>query len=219
MSRRLNLPDSASVAKPGDDGRLHAPSAERNAGPLTALLRHHAPATGRALELASGTGQHAVAFARALPDLDWQPSEVDAERRASIDAWAARDGLPNLHPAIHLDATAPGWGAAHAGQALVLLVNLFHLIGEAEARTIVAEAAQALAPGGRFIVYGPFLRDGEATSDGDARFDASLRAQDPGIGYKDDFDVVDWVHEAGLVLVDVVEMPANNLSIVARRPG
>lgn len=76
----------------------------------------------------------------------------------------------------------------------------------------------ALAPGGRFVLYGPFLRGGETTSEGDARFDASLRAGDPEIGYKDDFDVIDWLHAAGLALIDVVEMPANNLSFVAERP-
>lgn len=219
MPRRDRLPDTASVAAPGDGGRLHAPAAERNAGPILSLIRHHGPAAGRVLELASGTGQHAAAFAAALPGLDWQPSEIDPARRASIDAWAADADAPNLRPAIALDATAPGWGAAHPGQDMILTVNLLHLISTPEARTLISEAAQALAPDGRLIVYGPFLRAGETTSEGDASFDASLRAQDPEIGYKDDFDVIDWMHEAGLVLVDVVEMPANNLGIVARRPA
>lgn len=218
MPRRLNLPDSASVATPMPDGRLNAPSAERNAGAIGDLLRHHAPARGRALEIASGTGQHVAGFAAALPGLRWQPTEVDPARRTSIDAWVAQSGLTNVEPALALDATSPGWGAAHGGQDLILLVNLLHLISESEARTLICEAAKALALQGRFIVYGPFLRDGEATSDGDARFHASLIAQDPEIGYKDDFDVIDWLHEAGLELVDVVEMPANNLSFVATRP-
>ena len=126
---------------------------------------------------------------------------------------------PNLRKAIALDATAPHWGAEHAGQDLILLVNLLHLISTDEARQLISEAAQALAPEGRFIIYGPFLRAGETISEGDASFDASLRAQDPEIGYKDDFDVIDWLHDAGLTLVDVVEMPANNLAIVARRPA
>ncbi|MHA7849502.1 DUF938 domain-containing protein [Roseovarius sp.] len=219
MPRRDRLPDTASVATTGDAGRLHAPSAERNTGPILSLIRHHGPAAGRVLELASGTGQHAAAFAAALPGLDWQPTEIDPTRRASIDAWAASTQVPNLRPATTLDATAPGWGAAHPGQDMILTVNLLHLISTPEARILIAEAAQALAPDGRLIVYGPFLRAGEATSEGDASFDASLRAQDPEIGYKDDFDVIDWMHEAGLILVDVVEMPANNLAIVARRPG
>jgi len=219
MPRRLNLPDSASTATPGEDGRLYAPSSERNAAPILALLKHHGPAEGRALELAAGTGQHAAHFAAALPGLQWQPTEIEPTRRQSIDSWAKTVTAPNLQPAIELDATAPGWGSSHAGQDLILLVNLLHLISTPEAQTLISEAAQALAPGGRLILYGPFLRDGEATSEGDASFHASLTAQDPEIGYKDDFDVIDWLHEAWLELVDVVEMPANNLALVAKRPG
>ena len=217
MPPRRNLPATASTATPGDGARLHAPAAERNAAPILDLLRHHGPATGRVLELASGTGQHAAIFAAALPGLEWQPSEIDPDRRASIDAWAANANAPNLRPAIDLDVTAPGWGAAHRGQDMILLVNLLHLISTPEAKTVIAESAKALAPQGLFILYGPFLRDGEATSEGDANFDASLRTQDPEIGYKDDFDVIDWLHEAGLDLMDVVEMPANNLALVSRK--
>jgi SAM-dependent methyltransferase len=218
MSRRLNLPDTASVAHPSDDGRMFAPSAARNAADIAALVADHAPASGRALEIASGTGEHAVTFARAMPGLEWQPTDIDAARRASVDAHAAMAGLSNLRPAIALDATAPGWGADHPGQDLIVLVNLLHLISEAEAKTLIAEVAQALAPGGRFILYGPFLRDGQTTSEGDTAFHASLRAQDPDIGYKDDWDVIDWLHSHWLELVQVVEMPANNLAFVARRP-
>ncbi len=219
MSRRLNLPDTASVAHPSDDGRMFAPSAARNAADIAALVAQHAPVSGRALEIASGTGEHAVVFAKAVPGLDWQPTDIDAARRASVDAHAALAGLPNLRPAIALDATAPGWGAAHAGQDLIVLVNLLHLISENEARILIAEVAQTLAPGGLFILYGPFLRDGETTSEGDRSFDASLRAQDPEIGYKDDWDVIDWIHANWLELVQVVEMPANNMAFVARRPA
>ncbi len=219
MSRRLNLPDTASVAHPSDDGRMFAPSAARNAADIAALVAQHAPDSGRALEIASGTGEHAVVFAKAVPGLDWQPTDIDAARRASVDAHAGVAGLANLRAAIDLDATAPGWGAAHSGQQLIVLVNLLHLISENEARTLIAEVAQALAPGGLFILYGPFLRDGETTSEGDRSFHASLRAQDPEIGYKDDWDVIDWIHANWLELVQVVEMPANNMAFVARRPA
>ncbi|MDG1128508.1 MAG: DUF938 domain-containing protein [Paracoccaceae bacterium] len=219
MSRRLNLPDTASVAHPSDDGRMFAPSAARNAADIAALVAQHAPASGRALEIASGTGEHAVIFAGAMPGLDWQPTDIDPARRASVDAHAAVAGLANLRAAIDLDATASGWGAAHAGQDLIVLVNRLHLISQAEARTLIGEVAQALAPGGIFVLYGPFLRDGETTSDGDRTFHASLRAKDPEIGYKDDWDVIDWIHANWLDLVQVVEMPANNMAFVARRPA
>jgi SAM-dependent methyltransferase len=217
MTRRLNLPDSASVARHGEGGKLCAPSAERNAGPICDLVEQYGPSRGRALELASGTGQHAVALARRMPGLDWQPSEIHDERRASIRAWAAEAGLPNLREPVELDASAPGWAETHGPADLILLVNLLHLIPETEARTIVAEAGRALAPGGTFILYGPFKRGGELTSEGDRTFHASLKRQDPAIGYKDDFDVVDWLHAAGLSLTALVEMPANNLAFVARR--
>lgn len=216
---RRDLPPTASVAHAGADARMHAPSAERNAEAITQALCAVAPTKGRALELASGTGQHAVVFARAMPGLDWQPTEVDADRRASIDAHAAEAGLPNLRTAIPLDAAEPGWGARHPGQALIVLVNLLHLICADEARILIEEAAKALATGGVLAIYGPFLRGGRATSDGDARFHASLVAQDPGLGYKDVADVEGWLGAQGLHLTDTRDMPANNLFIVAQRPA
>lgn len=219
MSTRRTLPPSASVAHAGEGARLHAPSAERNAAAITAALCEIAPETGCALEIASGTGQHVVAFAAAMPDLIWQPTEIDAARRASIDAYAAEANLPNLRAAMALDATGVGWGKEQAGQALIVLINLLHLVSTPEARRIISEAAQALCPGGRFAIYGPFLRGGQATSDGDARFHASLRAQDPAIGYKDLAEVEGWLAAEGLLVNEPREMPANNLFLLAGCPG
>ncbi len=219
MTDKRRLPESASFASPVEGARLHAPSAERNANAIAAVLEQYAPRTGQALEIASGTGQHVVQFARTLPDLIWQPSDIDPERRESIDAWASESGLPNLRPAVALDAAQPGWGSTLHEQDLILLVNLLHLIREDEAKTVVTQAARALNPNGRLMLYGPFRRAGELTSEGDVRFNASLRAADTQIGYKDDFDVIDWLHGAGLALVDVIEMPANNLCLIAQRDG
>ncbi|MGI3209960.1 DUF938 domain-containing protein [Roseovarius tibetensis] len=216
MSRRT-LPPSASVAHQGADARMHAPAAARNADAITGALREIAPETGRALEIASGTGQHVVAFARAMPGLDWQPTEIDADRLASIDAHADAADLANLRPAIPLDATAAGWGAQHGDQALIVLVNLLHLVSTPEGRVVIAEAANALAPGGVFAIYGPFLRAGRATSDGDARFHASLVAEDATLGYKDVADVEGWLTESGLDLTQTRAMPANNVFLAARR--
>ena len=215
--RRHALPETASQAERHEDGRLFAASAERNKGPIADLLRHHGLTKGRALEIAAGTGQHAVHIAQSFPDLDLFPTDPDPERRISIDAWAKVSNLPNLHPAMPLDAFSAGWHIEHPNNAVILVVNLLHLISEAEARTLVAEAAQALAEGGTLVIYGPFLRDGETTSEGDARFHAQLQEQSPLIGYKDDFDVIEWMQEYFLTLVNVVEMPANNLAILARR--
>ncbi len=217
MSRRLNLPDSAASATPSEDGRMFAPSAARNVHDIATLVASHAPATGRALELASGTGEHVVIFAHRMPGLDWQPSDIDAARRASVDAHASVAKLPNLHQAITLNATAAGWGDEHGGQDLIVLVNLLHLISTAQAKTLIAEASKALTPGGLLVLYGPFLRDGKTTSEGDTSFHASLIAQDPAIGYKDDCAVTDWILASRLELVQTVEMPANNLAFVTRR--
>ena len=209
----------ASVATPDQDGRLDAPSARRNLAIISQELLSHAPETGRALELASGTGQHVAAFTAALPGgLTWQPTEIDPVRRVSIDAWVQDADQPNLRPAISLDATTPGWGARHGEQNLIVLINLLHLISTAEVRILLTEVAQALTPSGTFFLYGPFLRDGQATSEGDARFDQSLRQSDPEIGYESIEDICLWLKSAGLNLREVIQMPANNLAIICQKP-
>lgn len=214
MSTRL--PKSASVAVAQRGAKLHAPAAARNAEALVALLQAHAPDAGRALEIASGTGQHVTAFASTLPDLIWQPTEIDRARRASIDAHVAEAGVANVAPAVHLDATTAGWADRYPAQDLIVLINLLHLIPQAAARTLITEAAQALGAGGRLILYGPFKRAGVLTSAGDRRFDADLRNADLAIGYKDDRDMLRWLKDAGLEC-QRVEMPANNLAFVARK--
>ena len=213
----MTAPDKPvhSNAAPLGDGRLTAPAASRNAGPIVEALRPHVPAHGTVLELAAGTGQHAVAAARAFPGLVWQPTDPAPERRASIDAWTAAEALPNIRPAADLDATAPHWPFPPAD--LVVLINLMHLVTAAAAQAILAGAARALVPGGRFFLYGPFRTNGAFRSEGDAAFHARLAAAAPGTGYKD----LDWIEaEAaalGLSRIDLVEMPANNLSAVFQK--
>lgn len=211
----LRLPDSGAGVLP--DGRRVAPSATRNAGAIRDALVQVAPGQGRALELASGTGQHVAVLGAALPGLDWQPTDRDPANLASIAAWAAWAGVGNIRPPLVLDAGAPGWGAARGPVVLVLAVNLLHLVSGAVARQVVAEAALALAPGGLLAVYGPFLRGGVPTSEGDAAFHASLQGQDPAIGYKDVAEVQGWMAGAGLVPRGPVGMPANNLMLLADR--
>lgn len=213
MSRKL--PPEASVAEPVSGDKLFAPSAASNLPALLDVLLAEAPPRGRALEIASGTGQHVTAFAAALPGLDWQPSEIAPERLASIDAHATEAKLPNLRPAVRLDATRPGWHEAHSGFDLIVIVNLLHLISETEMATVLAEAARALGSGGRLILYGPFKRSGALTSPGDERFDAALRCSDPAIGYKSDDRVAQQLTEYGLGAVKHIGMPANNLVLVA----
>jgi cyclopropane fatty-acyl-phospholipid synthase-like methyltransferase len=213
------LPASASVAAPLRGAKLHAPAAERNADALCGMLRTHAPIRGSALEIASGTGQHVVAFAAALPDLHWHPTEIDQERRDSIDAYVADAALPNVAPARTLDATAPGWGKVNRPHDLILLINLLHLISMSEVTVLITEAATALAPGGALILYGPFKRSGQLTSDGDLRFDAELRSTDASLGYKDDLDITRLLSDVGLNDPAILAMPANNLAFIARKPA
>lgn len=212
-----NLPPSASVATPLDGAKLFAPSAERNLAVILALLGEVAPAQGRALEIASGTGQHVSSFAKALPALTWQPTEIQPERLASIDAYAAATGAGNLKPAVMLDAAQAGWAAAHDPYDLIYLGNLLHLIPQHAAQTVLTQAASALAPNGTLVLYGPFMRAGLLTTEGDRKFHAELRAADPEIGYKDESWVTEVLTAAALRLSTVREMPANNLSFIARR--
>lgn len=214
--RRLTLPDSAA---PGEGEKRLAPSALRNLEPIAAVLARHLPARGRVLELASGSGQHAAALAARHPGLDWQPSDIDPANLASIRAWAAEAQCANLRAPLRLDACAPGWAARLGQWQAIWLCNLLHLIAEAEAGVLLDEAALALAPGGILCLYGPFRRDGQLVSDGDRAFDASLRAQDAAIGYKD----IGWVEArlaaGGLVRDALHQMPANNLLLVMHKPA
>ncbi len=212
-----STPSTASVAEE-QGGKLFAPSAARNIAPICDLLEGIAPRYGQALEIASGTGQHVVAYARRLPGLTWQPSDVDETRRASVDAYVAEAALDNLRPAALLDATEQDWAQRVEPVDLIVLSNLLHLITEGDAKTLIREAARALKPSGKLCIYGPFMRAEELTSEGDRAFHASLIAHDPEIGYKDDFDTIDWIQNAGLDMTDVIEMPANNLALVAQKP-
>ncbi|MCA0920629.1 DUF938 domain-containing protein [Pseudooceanicola nanhaiensis] len=198
-------------------GALSSPAAQRNVEPILHALDSVVPETGKALEIASGTGEHVVRMADRFPALSWQPSDMDPTRIASIDAYVAAAGLPNLRPAIRIDATRHGWSAIHGGNDLIVVVNLLHLISADEADMVIEQAAKALNRGGRLAVYGPFRRNGKLTSDGDIRFDAELKTRDPLIGYKDDVEMTKMLHANWLELEKVVEMPANNLMFVAHR--
>ena len=211
MIRRLDLPDGAAAADAA--GCMHAPTAARNLEPILAALLPALPAAGRVLELASGTGQHVAALAAHRADLRFFPSEPDADRRAAVDARCR--GLGNVAQARALDACAPGWADGAEVEAVVA-VNLLHLISDAEMAVLLDEAARAVAPGGLLALYGPFLRGGQATSEGDAGFHLHLRRQDPAIGLKE-VEVVETVLGALGFAVERREMPANNLMLLARK--
>ena len=218
MAHRENLPATACVANVESDGRLNAPSAVRNAKSIVELVRKAAIKSGNALEIASGTGQHVVKLAAALPFLNWQPSDVDETRIKSIRCWSDDQHLKNLKPPCLLDATTEGWAAEHHGQDLILLVNLLHLISIGETKILVKEVSKALAPKGRAIICGPFMRSGELISKSDMEFHQSLINRDLDLGYKNDVDMLNLFAESGLTHLSTNKMPANNLAFITQKP-
>ena len=193
-----------------EDPRLYAPSAARNRDPILAVLRQHLPAAGIVLEIASGTGEHVAHFAAALPGLTWQPTDLDPDRRVSIDAWTA--GLPNVRPALPFDAAAD-WPAMQVDA--VLCINMIHIAPWSAAQGLLTGAARALKPGGFLALYGPFRRDGEAMAPGNAAFDADLRARNPNWGIRS-LDEVAALSDA-FAVPETMLMPANNLTVIFRR--
>lgn len=195
---------------------LHAPAAERNRAPILEVLRAELPATGRVLEIASGTGQHVVHFAEALPNLTWLPSDPDPRQRASIAARVLELGLCNVEPPLDLD-VRDAWQVSEVDA--VIVANLLH-ISEPETLSALCSGAAAalqaaaLRPGGLLHIYGPFKRGGGQTSPGNRAFDASLRVQNPAWGIRDLESVLAVAEAQGFVVRRIVDMPANNLSLV-----
>ncbi|MBR0655211.1 DUF938 domain-containing protein [Plastoroseomonas arctica] len=196
-----------------DDPRRYAPATLRNRDPILAALRRLLPASGTVLEIASGTGEHAVFFAARLPSVAWQPSDPGAAERASIDAHAADAALPNLRPALALDVTAPAWAIARADA--VLCCNMIHIAPWAATLGLMAGAARVLGPGAPLLLYGPFRQTGVPTAPSNEDFDASLRARDPSWGLRD-LDAV-TASAKGFMREAVIPMPANNLMVAFRR--
>ncbi len=201
---------------PGAEARLISPAAARNAAPILAVLRDVLPGRGRVLELASGSGEHALHFARALPGLEWQPSDPSPRARASIAAWRDAEGPDNLLAPIALDVTRRPWPVADF--AALVCINLLHISPWAAGQALLAEAGERLPAEGVCFVYGPFKRDGAHTAPSNAAFDADLRRRDPAWGIRDLAAVEAEAQRHGLMLSRVVEMPANNLSLVFQRP-
>jgi len=219
MVYRTKLPDTASVAVSQGDGRLFAPSAERNSAPIVNLIKRIAPEPGNALEIASGTGQHIVQLALSLPNIIWSPSDVEGERLKSISAWVESENLLNIKPPIYLDATETGWAKSLPKSNFILLVNLLHLISWDETETLISELSIALKTKGIALVYGPFMRNGQLISEGDKNFHTSLIQTDPDIGYKNDLEMLTLFSNSGLLHLETVEMPANNAAFVLQKAG
>jgi hypothetical protein len=197
------------------DARRFAPSTQRNREPILAVLRRVLPATGLVLEVASGSGEHAIFFAEALPGIVWQPSEPDADNRASIAAWTSQSGLPNVRPPLALDVTDETWPLPRA-DALVN-INMVHIAPWAACEGLMRGAGRLLAPGAPLYLYGPFHRGGQPTAPSNEAFDRGLRAKNPAWGVRHLEAVAEEAERQGLALDEIVEMPSNNFSLVFRK--
>ena len=200
------------AAPPPSIAQRHSAAAERNRAPILAVLERLLPNHGIALEIASGSGQHAAHFAAALPGWQWQPSDGDASSLASIDAWCA--GLANVRPALALDVMRAPWSGVAERVDLIFCANLLHISPWPTCAALMRGAARHLAPDGLLVVYGPFIVDGVETAPSNVAFDADLRARNPAWGLRRLDDVANEAEAAGLGLREHSAMPANNRMVV-----
>jgi hypothetical protein len=197
--------------------RRHAPATARNREGIAAVLRDELPATGLVLEVASGTGEHAVFLAAQFPALEWQPSDADPLARDSIAAWREDEPIPNLRAPLDLDAGADAWPLFHADA--ILCVNMVHISPWEATLGLLANGARILPQGAPMILYGPYFRDAVETAPSNLAFDIDLRHRNPDWGLRHLEQVDHAAMAQGLEPARLVEMPANNIMRVYRRVG
>jgi len=201
------------IFESGPDVKRHAPATERNRDVIAETLARVLPAEGLVLEVASGTGEHAVHFAKRFPGLIWQPSDPDPIAIASINAWRADTKLANVRPAMQLDASAD-WPISHADA--VICINMTHISPWAATLGLLRNAARVMPPSAVLFIYGPYNQHSVPLADSNAAFDMSLRQQNPEWGLRYVDDIVEEADKVGLRLDQVIAMPANNLSLIFR---
>ncbi|WP_338445308.1 DUF938 domain-containing protein [Pelagerythrobacter marensis] len=195
--------------------KRRAPAAARNSAPIAEVLREELPATGTVLEIASGSGEHALFFARRFPDLAWQPSDSDPDALASIAAWREEEGPANLRPPIRLDASAPDWSVKSA--AALVCINMVHISAWEATLGLFAGGSKVLAEGAPLILYGPYLEDDVEPAPSNLAFDRSLRERNPDWGLRRVSQIDRVAADRGFERTHRYEMPANNLVLVYRR--
>ena len=206
------------------DGRLDAPAFHRNHEAIRAVLQPFlAGESGDVVEAGSGTGQHVVDLARHFPEIIWWPSDLNDQHLKSIAAWRAHAGLANIRPPLRIDLSDPGWclemhdGSGPANLLAVFCANVIHIAPWRVAEGLFAGAGRYLREAGRLFLYGPFKRGGKHTAMSNAVFDTSLREGNPEWGVRDVEALEELAAGAGLVLIEAIEMPANNLTLVFER--
>jgi SAM-dependent methyltransferase len=197
------------------DPRIYYPHVVRNRDPILDVLRRVLPAEGLALEIASGSGEHASYFAERLPSLFWQPTDSDPDALASIAAHRTAANAANLLPPLHLDVTSAQWPVQRAD--VVMCNNMIHISPWAATEGLIAGAARTLQAGGILFLYGPYKIDGRHTAPSNHDFDLDLKRRNPAWGIRDLADVEDLARRHGFDLAETVPMPANNLSVIFLR--
>ena len=193
-----------------------SPAAARNRDAILAVLRRRLPPSGLVLEVASGAGEHAAHNAAGCPELLWQPSDVDPEALATIEAWRRQADLPNLLAPLRLDAADPdGWPIERVD--VVLNINMIHISPWASAKGLMRGAARVLSAAGMLILYGPFTEAGVETAASNMAFDLDLKRRNPAWGLRELGAVAELAAGQGFSLAERIPMPANNLSLVFRR--
>jgi len=203
------------MTQPPSDGRPYAPATLRNRAPILAVLTLVLPPSGTVLEIASGTGEHVVWLAERLPYLTWQPSEPDPVLRAAVAERCRESAAGNLLPPIAIDAARDDWGVVET--AAIVCINMIHVAPWSACEGLLRGAGRILPPAAPLYLYGPFKRAGRHTAPSNEAFDASLRRHDPAWGVRDVDEVTAAAARQGLSLAEVVEMPANNLSVIFRK--
>lgn len=212
----------------GADARSYAPATQRNRDPILAVLQRVLPPTGTVLEISSGTGEHAVYFAPHIAPRQWLPSDANPLALESIEAWQQVQPADNLYPPIRLDASAMRWPVEENPTAMpvdlvqhpitaITNINMIHIAPWSAGLGLLAGASRLLPAGGILYLYGPYRQGGQHTSPSNAEFDAHLKAQNPEWGVRDLDAVVTAAEAQELTLLEVVSMPANNLSVIFRR--
>lgn len=197
------------------EGRKFAPAVQRNREAIAAVLDDLLPSNGVVLELASGSGEHAVYFAGLFPHLNWQPSDPDPHALASIEAWREHAGLSNLLAPLNIDAGASAWPIETVDA--VLCINMVHISPWSSTEGLIAGSARLLKPGQPLFIYGPFEQAGVETAPSNIAFDASLRERNPEWGVRRVDDVIALARDFGFKREQIIPMPANNLFVALYR--
>jgi cyclopropane fatty-acyl-phospholipid synthase-like methyltransferase len=200
------------------DQRMFSTSVARNLEPILAILKRVLPTRGVVLEIGCGTGEHAVCFAEARPNLTWQPSDLDADARASTASWIKFAGLNNVLAPLDIDACSTLWGVEQkAPFDAIVSINMIHIAPWVASVGLIAGAARLLCAGGLLVLYGPFTRDGVHNAPSNADFDASLRARNPSWGVRDISDLERVAESSQLSLRETIKMPVNNMTVIFSR--